>query len=196
MDQNVNRHTAGTRVIGSATTINAANQTGSTITCATTTGYTFTVGDVFYFSSGTAVNTVNPETKADTGRAQKFVVTAAATGAGSAVTLSISPAITITGATKTVTNSPDNGAVLTWIQAASTTDAQNLAYHKDAFTLVTADLVVPKGVDFAARENYDGISCRIVRQYDINNDNLPCRIDVLYGWTTIRPELAVRILGN
>ena len=68
-------------------------------------------------------------------------------------------------------------------------------YHKDAFTLVTADLVMPRGVDFAAREVYDGISCRIVRAYDINNDNLPCRIDVLYGWTTLYPQFACRLIG-
>jgi hypothetical protein len=37
---------------------------------------------------------------------------------------------------------------------------------------------------------------RIVRQYDINNDNIPCRLDVLYGYKTIRPELACRLGFN
>jgi hypothetical protein len=71
----------------------------------------------------------------------------------------------------------------------------NLAYHKDAFTLATADLILPEGVHFAARETYDGISMRIIRQYDINNDNMPCRIDILGGWKTLRPEFACRIAG-
>jgi hypothetical protein len=71
----------------------------------------------------------------------------------------------------------------------------NIAYHKDAFTLATADLEMPKGVDFAARETYDGISMLIVRAYDINNAQFPCRIDVLAGWATLRPELACRITG-
>jgi hypothetical protein len=39
----------------------------------------------------------------------------------------------------------------------------------------------------------DGISMRIARQYDIVNDKVPCRIDVLYGFKTIRPEMAARI---
>jgi hypothetical protein len=34
---------------------------------------------------------------------------------------------------------------------------------------------------------------RIVRQYDINNDLFPCRLDVLYGYKAIRPQLACRI---
>jgi hypothetical protein len=47
----------------------------------------------------------------------------------------------------------------------------------------------------AAREVYDGISVRLVRQYDINNDNIVARIDVLYGWLSLRKELACRIIG-
>ena len=56
--------------------------------------------------------------------------------------------------------------------------------------------MMPSGVDFAARKVMDGISMRIVRQYDINNDRLPCRIDVLYGYKTIRPQLACRLAAN
>jgi hypothetical protein len=77
--------------------------------------------------------------------------------------------------------------------AASTAYPQNMAYHKDAFTMVTADLVMPEGVHFAAREIYDGVSLRIIRNYDINNDKFPCRIDVLIGWKATRPQWAVRL---
>jgi hypothetical protein len=112
-------------------------------------------------------------------------------------TIPISPAIIIPGATvanATVTGSPANNAALTLMSgAASTNFPQMLAYHQDAFTLGTADLEMPGGVDFSARETYDGISIRIIRQYDINGDNLPCRIDVLGGWQCLRPELACRI---
>jgi hypothetical protein len=52
---------------------------------------------------------------------------------------------------------------------------------------------MPKGVDFAAREVFDGISLRVVRQYDVVNDKFPCRIDVLFGYKTVRPDWAVRI---
>jgi hypothetical protein len=68
-----------------------------------------------------------------------------------------------------------------------------MLYHKDAFSFATADLVMPQGVDFASRQVLDGISMRIVRQYDINNDLFPCRLDVLYGYKAIRPQLACRI---
>jgi hypothetical protein len=47
----------------------------------------------------------------------------------------------------------------------------------------------------AERDNFDGISMRMVRQYDINSDAFPVRFDVLYGWKTIYPELSVRITG-
>jgi hypothetical protein len=70
-----------------------------------------------------------------------------------------------------------------------------LAFHKDAFALGTADLILPQGVDMAGRSSADGLSIRLVRQYDINSDQLPCRLDVLYGWSTIYPELACRITG-
>jgi hypothetical protein len=76
---------------------------------------------------------------------------------------------------------------------ASTNYGQSMVYHKDAFTFATADLVMPKGVDWGAREVYDGISLRIVRDYDINNDRLPCRVDILYGYKTLRAQLACRL---
>ena len=75
----------------------------------------------------------------------------------------------------------------------STSNVESLAYHKDAFTFVSADLEMPQGVDFAHREVYDGISLRLVRQYDIVNDKFPCRIDVLFGQHATRPEWACRV---
>jgi hypothetical protein len=54
---------------------------------------------------------------------------------------------------------------------------------------------MPQGVDMASRQVHNGISMRIVRQYDINNDRMPCRIDVLYGFGVIRPQMAVRMWG-
>jgi CheY-like chemotaxis protein len=63
------------------------------------------------------------------------------------------------------------------------------------FDLVIADLMMPQGVDMASRQVHNGISMRIVRQYDINNDRMPCRIDVLYGYSVIRPQMGVRLWG-
>jgi hypothetical protein len=56
-------------------------------------------------------------------------------------------------------------------------------------------LEIPQGVDFAARETYRNISMRVIRDYDINNDVFPTRIDVLYGTSNYYDELAVRLGG-
>jgi hypothetical protein len=90
---------------------------------------------------------------------------------------------------------PANAAAIIFVGTASTAYPQNLIYHKDAITFATADLLLPQGVDMASRQVHNGISLRVVRQYDINNDRMPCRIDVLYGYSTIRPQMAVRMWG-
>lgn len=97
----------------------------------------------------------------------------------------------------TVMASPGNGALLTVLGTANTAYPQNLAYHKDAFVMGSVELPMPKGVDFAARESDEqtGLSIRIVRAYDINNDAFPCRLDILYGFKAVYPELATRIWG-
>jgi hypothetical protein len=82
---------------------------------------------------------------------------------------------------------------VTIVGTASTNYGQSMVYHEDAFTFATADLVMPSGVDFAKREVLDGISMRIVRAYDINNDQFPCRLDILYGYKTLRAQLACRL---
>lgn len=198
MSQNINRFTCGTRTADTTSTVVSSVAAGGASVTVLDNGanYTFKVGDVFYISTASSqVYQVNPETKQSTGRYQYFVVTASTTGASSTATLTISPPMISTGATQTVLNMPATGDTLTFVGTASTAYPANILYHKDFATLVTADLVLPRGVDFAAREVYDGISARIIRQYDINNDNLVCRLDVLYGWKTLYPQLACRIWG-
>jgi hypothetical protein len=124
-------------------------------------------------------------------------VTAAQTGVSNALAnMAISPPIyTSTSALATVNSFPADNAAVTFVGTASTAYPQNMIYHKDAITLATADLVLPTGVDMAARAVHNGISLRIIRDYDINNDRMPCRIDVLYGFSTIRPQMACRLWG-
>ena len=143
------------------------------------------------------VYAVNPQTRQSTGSLQQFVVTADVTVSSSTTaTLSISPAIyTSANALATVDSFPAASAALTFLGGSATTYPQNLIYHKDAITLATADLLLPQGVDMASRQVHNGISLRIVRQYDINNDRMPCRIDVLYGFNAVRPVTAVRMWG-
>lgn len=163
----------------------------SAITVATGTG-AMNKGDVFTIGN---VFAVHPETKVNTGVLQQFVVTA--NYAGGAGSVQISPAIVMAGGSQNVVIPTTSAtAAITFAGTASASVGTSLVYQKDAFTFATADLVMPKGVDMAAREVFDGISMRIVRQYDINNDRFPCRLDVLYGYRTIRPQLAARLHNN
>lgn len=182
-------HTTGTAAKTTGYLANSATvQTGSSITV-DTGSTTFLVGDVITIAG---VNRVHPETKADTGVLQKFVITA--NSGASATTLSISPDIVITGAKKNcAAGVADNSAITKVGAGASETLNQSLAFHKDAFTFVTADLELPKGVDFASRQVMDGISMSLVRDFNVADRTFPCRIDVLYGYKAIRPQLATRV---
>ena len=197
MTQSIRQFTTGSRNTSASYTVTTtvATQGQSTIGISgATTGETLAVGDVFTIAG---VYAVNPQTRESTGSLQQFVVTAANTAASSAYSsVSISPAIyTSTNALATVNSFPVSGAAITFLGAASTTYPQNLIHHKDAISFATADLLLPQGVDMASRQVHNGISLRIVRQYDINNDRMPCRIDVLYGYSAIRPVMAARLWG-
>jgi len=193
MSQSIKQHTTGAWGTTITVTSTVATEGQATLGISFTgSSKTWNVGDVFTIAS---VYAVNPQTRESTGSLQQFVVTAAATGSSTA-TLSISPAIyTSANALATVDSFPVAAAVVTMLGSASSQYAQNLVYHKDAITFATADLLLPQGVDMASRQVHNGISMRVVRQYDINNDRLPCRIDVLYGFSTIRPQMACRIFG-
>jgi hypothetical protein len=193
MSQSIKQHTTGTRT-GSHTVTSAVTAQGSTTILITGTGtQTIKQGDVFTVAN---VYAVNPQTRESTGSLQQFVATADATAAGGAYTVSVSPAMYTSGhALATIDAFPQASAVVTFLGSASTQYPQNLIYHKDAITFATADLLMPQGVDMASRQVHNGISMRIVRQYDINNDRLPCRIDVLYGFSVIRPQMGVRLWG-
>lgn len=199
-DQNVNVATVGAQ--GGTPVINAANQTGSAITTSGWSNSTkvLVAGDVVQFAG---VYAVNPQSRQTTGLLRNFVITADVTSSGAGVaTLNISPALTPPNGTlpvqfQTVTASPANNAVVTVWGAAGTQTPQNMAFHRDAFVLGTADLYLPKGVDMAARVSDEdtGLSVRMIRAYDVNNDRCPCRLDVLYGYAAVYPELAVRVAG-
>ena len=185
------RHSSGTAAAITGYLVNGASQTGASLTVDTGTN-TLLKGDIITIAG---VNRVHPETKVDTNVLQQFVVTA--DSGASATSLSISPSIVTSGGRQNVTASPANNAAISKVNGVASSAADtSLLYHKDAFTFASADLVMPDGVDFSAREVYDGISMRVVRQYDINNDKFPCRLDVLYGYKAIRPQHAVRLHAN
>lgn len=185
------RHTAGTALATTGYLVNGASQVGSAITV-DGGSTTLLVGDVITFNG---VFRVHPETKVSTGVLQKFVVTA--NSGTSATSLAISPAIVISGGAQNVSNAPaDNAVVSKLTGGANATFDQSLAFHKDAFAFVTADLDLPRGTDMAAREVMDGLSMRFVRDYDVSDDKFKSRFDVLYGYKAIRPQLACRIIAN
>lgn len=206
MSQNLPTHTVGG--LGGTPLVNGANQglinSGSTdnpsaaTTSLVTDGWTAAIanrlkrGDVFTIAGVVAVN---PETKVSTGVLRQFIATtdAASDGAGN-LTVAIYPAIIAGGAYQNVTARPaDNAAITVLTGTASTSYGQNILFHRDAFTLVTADMELPKGMDMAERAVEDGVSLRFIRGYDITNNRRICRFDLLAGYGLLRPEWAVRV---
>lgn len=202
MDQNVAMHSTGA-VAGApavkttieaegATAIAVDGITGSISDC-------FKAGDVITIEG---VYAVNPQTKQSTGSLMQFVVTADTdSDTNEIASLPLSPAMYLTGPYQNISAYPVDGGLIKLFghatSYASKVSPTNIAYHKDAFTLAMVDLDLPGGVDMADRvsDPESGLSIRLIRDYDINNDQMPCRLDVLYGWKAIYPELACRIQG-
>jgi hypothetical protein len=195
MSQSIKQFTTGTRGATGAT-LSATVATQGATTIAITGGGnagTVKIGDVFTVADCYAVN---PQTRESTGSLFQFVATANVTlGSSGEGNITVAPIYTSDNALATVNSFPASGKAVVFVGAANTQYAQNLVYHKDAITFATADLLLPQGVDMAARAVHNGISLRVVRQYDINNDRMPCRIDVLYGFSVIRPQMACRLWG-
>jgi hypothetical protein len=195
MSQSIKQFTTGTRNATGTVNTTVTAQGSNTISLAGVgNALTVKAGDVFTVAG---VFAVNPQTRESTGSLQQFVaVVDAVSSAGGVASVTVSPAMyTSAHALATIDAFPVSGAVTTFVGAANSQYPQNLVYHKDAITFATADLLMPQGVDMASRQVHNGISMRIVRQYDINNDRLPCRIDVLYGYSVIRPQMGVRLWG-
>ena len=193
MSQSIKQFTTGTRAATGGTTSAAVTAEGATsIAMTVDAGVTVKQGDVFTVADCYAVN---PQTRESTGSLFQFVAAADATAVSTAITVTVAPMYSAANALATMLTLPATSKAIVFVGAASTQYPQNLVYHKDAITFATADLLLPQGVDMAARAVHNGISLRVVRQYDINNDRMPCRVDVLYGFSTIRPQMACRIWG-
>ena len=197
MDQNVVGRTYGS-LGGTPVTKSGVSQSGTSLI---TTGWSNSItgvlqaGDIFTIAN---VHAVNPQTRVSTGQLQQFVVTATANSNSSGTaTLTISPSIIASGQYQTVDINAASASTITVMGTTGQTEVPNLAFHRDAFALGSADLQLPKGVDMAARmaSKRSGLSVRVARQWDVVNDLFITRLDVLYGWATIYPQLACRICG-
>ena len=186
MDQNVDTHTNGA---ATATNIAGANQTGSAITVVAIAAGTLTRGTVIQLPG---VNSVNPQSRTDTGVPMDFIVTADALIG--ATTINVSPALVTSGAFQNVSASPTNTTAYVISGAASTAYKANIGFHKDAYTLAMVPLFQPpaRGVLSSEQMSHNGFMLRVVQFYDGVNDNCIFRIDVLFGYAATYPELAVQ----
>ena len=195
--------TTGTAWSTSTTAVSYVATTGVPIDGATS-ATTLKAGDILTFGTVAAgIVECHPETKASLGKLKKFVVQSDLTLTTSAdtYTATVSPGV-ITGTGNPfqnciLTNADTNNMTVTLVGAASTAYGQSLQFHPDAFAFATADLEdVSKYGAWGARQSMDGISMRIARQYAISSDTIPCRLDVLWGFTSLYPELAVRSIHS
>jgi hypothetical protein len=197
MSQNVPVHTVG--ALGGTPLLNGVPASGAT--SLVTDGWTAAAaprlkeGDVFTVAG---VFACNPLSKQSTGQLRQFVVTSDVSSDGSGnATVGIYPAMITTGAKQNCVALPADNAAITVLGAANASSPTHLAYHKNAFALVTAELPLPNGMDMASRASSKdvGLSIRFIRGYDISTDQFISRLDVLYGWKAIRPEFACRVQG-
>lgn len=170
--------------------LNGVPASGATTAVVATGSGTFVVGDIFTIAG---MNAVHPQTKTDMGYLRKFVITAAF--AGGAGTITFSPALNYAvGSQQNVTAAPATNAAVTILGAASTLYQQNIAFSKDAFYFVTADLPLPKGMGVeCASRTWKGITMRFMNGFDISQDMFVSRFDILFGAGPLRPELACRL---
>ena len=187
----------------STTAASYAATTGVPIDTADT-GTTVKAGDILTFGTVAAgLVDCHPETKTSLGRLKRFVVQAdlTATTQANTYTITVSPAV-ITGSGNPfqnciLTNSDTNNMTVTRFGVASTAYGQSILGHEDAFACATADLDdVSRYGAWGARESMDGISMRIARQWQISSDKVPCRFDILWGFTPLYPELACRVFNT
>jgi hypothetical protein len=205
MDQNVVAQTFGsyaTATLACATTTATGFLTSgwastSTIALTATTATAgLKQGDVIQIDGVYAVNPQNRQAYGSN-KLRNFVVTTAVTVATSGTTnVTVSPAVITAGQFQNVSIPTTSAtAAVTPFNKTGTVSPQNIVMHKNAFCLATADLELPDGVHFAGRASDKelGLSLRVIRQYTINNDSIPTRVDVLYGWAPLYPELACRV---
>ena len=202
MDQNVVSQTFGS--FAGTATISTTAATGfltsgwassSTISITSTGAVSLNAGDVITIDGVYAVNPQNRQAYGSN-KLRNFVVKAAASGTGATFNVTVSPAVITAGQFQNVSiPSTSSTATVNFFNKTGTVSPQNIIMHRNAFTLAVADLELPEGVHFAGRasDKEIGLSMRVVRQYTINNDSIPTRLDVLYGWAPLYPELACRV---
>ena len=204
LDQNVVSQTFGS-YSGNTLSADTTSQVGylssgwsqySTIQIKASSASTLNAGDVIQIAGLYATNPQNRQAYGS-GKLRNFVIQSTTTVGTSATNITVSPAVIIGGQFQNtaIIGTTSTTTVVTPFNNTGTLSPQNMLFHRDAFTLAVADLELPEGVHFAGRasDKEVGLSIRVVRQYTINNDSIPTRLDVLYGWAPLYQELACRI---
>ena len=203
MDQNVATHTVGPLGGTPLINTNVANTVPGVAfvegaTSMTTDGWTAAAasrlkqGDVFTVAN---VYALNPQNFQNTGELRQFVVTSdVSSSADGSALVPVAPTLRTTGAFATINAMPANNAAITVLGAANTITPQNMAFHRNAFALGMADLEMPPSVR-GSRVTDDelGVSIRVLEGYSIIEDIHIVRMDVLYGYATVYPELCCRV---
>jgi len=164
MDQNTPKLTSGISDTAGAFAGSAAAAATAATVNALTDGDVIAAGDVFKV----------------TGSDRGYLIVTGGTVATNAVTITFTPALDVGIA--------DN-AVVTF----QGTHRVNLAFHKNAFALVTRPLEPPMGGARAEVANYKGITCRVVYDYTMSTKTNTMSVDILYGVKTLDKELAARL---
>lgn len=170
MDQNIQDHIKGT--------LAATGGTGILVKGAVAAGSTTLTLD----TDGTALDGTLVAGDLLSIEGNYYAVASNATASGNEI------AVTLTNATGVSIS--DNATV-----GVVGSHAANLGFHKNAFALVTRPLALPMGNKNASIIDYNGLGIRVVQDYDMTTKSDVISLDILAGFKTLSPELAVRMLG-
>lgn len=199
-DQNIYTHVVGdhdgTPLVNDASFTNDTNIIAFDGAASNVAGW-LKEGDIITLAG---VNDINSVSRVDLGYLKQFVVLADVTTSTLAGNITVFPDLndgstTSTAAYQTCSALPANNAPITIVGTANAAYPQNLAFHSNALALVTVPLELPDSATFKARADWRGYSMRVVKDYDIDNDEEIIRLDILYGVDAIYPELGVRVTG-
>jgi len=173
MDQNIATHTAGDLAANGDISVKGAVAEGATS---------------MTWDDSNATSLTGSVAKGDlfTVAGNQYVITEAADAAANEIAVSFYPAAPAGGIA--------DDAVVTLV---TTDHVNNLAFHRNAFALVTRPLALPRGLSDQQKAivNYDGFGLRVIYDYNSTYKKDVVSIDMLCGVKTLMPELAARLIG-
>lgn len=186
--------TNGSKVAG--VTVNGAGQSGGLLAIGgLTAGDTIKAGQVFTIAG---VNMIHPLTRQTYGKPMQFVVLEDFTAAGATGAIKIYPEIkpnmigSVLAANANVTDRPDNSAALTFVGAAGAVVDQALCFDPHAFAAAFVPIgVIPNAEGYMFKA--DNFALTIQTGGNITNLDTDTRLDVLYGFKTVRGNHAGRV---